>query len=101
MKDPLVKLLDQPEIRDRLNTEEIDGRTARGVFQGLSGTTQIDFVIGVIETTLRKLPPGEPKERIEQEYQSLRADSRYTAYFPQGRSMTGEKPSAYKALHGF
>lgn len=102
MEDPLVKLLDQSEIRDRLEREEVDGRTAGGVFRGLSGTTQIDFVIGMVETTLGELSPGEPKERIERAYQSLKTDPRYAAYFPAvGKRITEEKPPAYKAVYGF
>ena len=83
MEDPLVKLLDQSEIRDRL---ERRGRW-KNRRRSLSGfvwnhTNRLCDRNG--RNNFRRIIPWRTKERIERAYQSLKTDPRIPCLLPRG-----------------
>jgi len=77
--DPLVELLQHPEVRERLN---------KGILNGLSGSTKIDYVIGVVEQTIKarknRLPESQANstsDSLLSVYDQLRSDPKYRVYF--------------------
>jgi len=75
--DPLVELLKHPEVRERLNI---------GILNGLSGKTQIDYVIGIVERAvankrLHHNQKSPTSDSLLSNYDRLRSDPKYRAYF--------------------
>ncbi len=96
-QDSLIALLKHPQVKKRLNIE---------ILLGLSGHTQIDYAIGIIEKTITELEDS-VSSSLKKEYNLLKEDSRYKRHFTKSRSKKLLNPEdryknpAYKAINGF
>lgn len=100
-ENSLVALLKHPEVKKRLNL---------GTLSGLSGSTQIDYAIGVIERTVAELgkvnAADSVRENLREKYNRLKEDPIYAKYFQKpildSRNQEDwKKNPTYNALCGF
>jgi hypothetical protein len=97
-KKSLIVLLNHPQVKKKLDL---------GKLLGLSGHTQTDYAIGVIENVIAELEEGKVvTSSLKKEYGLLRVDPKYKQYFLKitKKSLNPEdryKSPAYKAINGF